>query len=262
MGRRSRKRKSFSNILTCLILMIMTLSALPLTGLFFARADTYNSNSEGSIRAVLTSQPDSSGNDTIYTDVYMKLYPVGSVKEENGMPVFSLDSRFAGSGIKMETLTTADKWSKAARTLAGMAETSGIEEIEDLSDGQGVIDYGRMEKGVYLLVQSSAQDRITISPSLFTVPMQEDGRWVYDVTVYPKFQSVHQNDPEPTEKIIQTVTPTNQTDIQSSTISRTVSGTFVKAVKTGDNTPIMMWMVILFVATAAVGFVIARKKKK
>ena len=33
-------------------------------------------------------------------------------------------------------------------------------------------------------------------------------------------------------------------------------------VKTGDNTPIMMWMVVLFVAAAAVGFVITHKKKK
>ena len=89
MGRRSRKRKPFSNILTCLILMIMALSALPLTGLVFARADTYNSNSEGSIRAVLTSQPDSSGNDTIYTDVYMNAgiftgFPFCRIRDKNG----------------------------------------------------------------------------------------------------------------------------------------------------------------------------------
>ena len=33
-------------------------------------------------------------------------------------------------------------------------------------------------------------------------------------------------------------------------------------VKTGDNTPIVMWIVVLAVAAAAVGFVIVRKKKK
>lgn len=33
-------------------------------------------------------------------------------------------------------------------------------------------------------------------------------------------------------------------------------------VKTGDNTPIVMWIVVLAVAAAVVGFVVVRKKKK
>lgn len=40
------------------------------------------------------------------------------------------------------------------------------------------------------------------------------------------------------------------------------TSTTPKKVKTGDNTPIVMWMVVLFVAAAAVGFVIGRKRKK
>lgn len=35
-----------------------------------------------------------------------------------------------------------------------------------------------------------------------------------------------------------------------------------KKVRTGDNTPIVMWMVVLFVAAAVVGFVITRRRKK
>lgn len=187
MKRRSRKRNLFSNILAFLMLMVMVLLALPITGLNFASADTYISGRQGSIQTILMSQPDANGNQTPYTGINMKLYQVGTASENNGVVSFILDSRFASSGIKMEALTTADKWAAAAQTLAGMAGSSGLNAIEGTSDAQGQIFFNNLEQGVYLLVQSSAQDHIIISPSLFTMPLQENGQWIYDIKTYPKF---------------------------------------------------------------------------
>lgn len=187
MKRRSRKRKLFSNILAFLMLMAVILSALPLTGLNLARADTYISGRGGSIQAILMSGPEGSAKNTYYAGVSMKLYQVGTVNESNGTVSFTLDSRFASSGIKIESLTTADQWASAARTLAGIAGSSGVNSIEGTSDAQGQIFFDNLVQGVYLLVQSSAQDRIIISPALLTVPLQENGQWIYDVKTYPKF---------------------------------------------------------------------------
>lgn len=177
----------FRNILTSLMLMAVLISALPITGLTFARADTYISNRQGSIQAILMSQADSSGKQTPYPGISMKLYQVGTASESNGSVSFNLDSRFAGSGITMDSLTTADKWAAAAQTLAGLSGSSGINAIEGTSDAQGQILFNNLEQGVYLLVQSSGQEQLIISPSLLTVPLQENGQWIYDVKTYPKF---------------------------------------------------------------------------
>lgn len=177
----------FRNILTSLMLMAVLISALPITGLTFVRADTYISNRQGSIQAILMSQADSSGKQTPYPGISMKLYQIGNASENNGNVNFTLDSRFAGSGITMDSLTTADKWAAAAQTLAGLAGSSGINAIEGTSDAQGQILFNNLEQGVYLLVQNSGQDRLIISPSLLTVPLQENGQWIYDVKTYPKF---------------------------------------------------------------------------
>ena len=99
MKRRSRKRKLFSNILAFLMLIAVILSALPLTGLNLTRADTYISGRGGSIQAILMSGPEGSAKNTYYAGVSMKLYQVGTVNESNGTVSFTLDSRFASSGI-------------------------------------------------------------------------------------------------------------------------------------------------------------------
>ena len=187
MKRRSRKRNLFRNILISLMLIAVSLSVLRITGLTFVRADTYISGRQGSIQVILMSQADSSGKQTPYPGISMKLYQVGTASENNGNVSFTLDSRFAGSGITMDSLTTADKWAVAARTLASLASSSGINAIEGTSDAQGQIFFNNLSQGVYLLVQSSSQDRIIISPSLLTVPLQENGQWIYDVKTYPKF---------------------------------------------------------------------------
>lgn len=209
MKRKSRKR--FSSILVFLMLVAVMLSALPLTGLNFARADTYISGRAGSIQAILMSQPDSSGKQTPYSGVSMKLYQVGSASENNETVNFTLDSRFAGSGIKIDTLATADQWAAAARTLAGMAGSSGVNSIEGTSDAQGQIFFNNLEQGVYLLVQSSAQGRIIISPSLLTVPLQENGQWIYDVKAYPKFTPDHAKTDISVTKRLYSVTEDSQT---------------------------------------------------
>lgn len=187
MKRRSGKRNLFGNILAFLMLMAVILSALPLTGLNLARADTYISGRNGSIQAILMSGSEGSVQNTYYAGVSMKLYQVGTAKESNGTVNFILDSRFANSGIKIESLATADQWASAARTLEGMAGSSGVNSIVGTSDAQGQIFFDNLVQGVYLLVQSSAQDRIIISPILLTVPLQENGQWIYDVKTYPKF---------------------------------------------------------------------------
>ena len=66
------------------------------------------------------------------------------------------------------------------------------------------------------------------------------------------------NTPTPTPQTTPSITPGTTPGI---TPGITPPGSR-HSVKTGDNTNIVIWFVVLFVAAAAVGFVIARKRKK
>lgn len=77
------------------------------------------------------------------------------------------------------------------------------------------------------------------------------------VTQTPTPTPTPEETPTPTPEITPGVTPGITPGAPGETPPTTS-----QRVRTGDNTPIVMWMVILFVAAAAVGFVIARKKKK
>lgn len=235
-----------------LLLLVFTLS-----GPASVQADTYHADQTGSIQAVLASQPDSKGRHISYSDVSMKLYQVGTVSSKNGMAVFNLDSRFASSGIKMETLTTADQWASAATTLAQLLQTdqTRITGMEATSDAQAELSYSNLTQGIYLLVQNSAQNRITISPSLHTIPMQEDGQWIYDLKVYPKFNrtDIRTDTSTETSTIIKTGSSTART-LYSANTARTV--------KTGDPTSFVSWILILTAAGAVSAIVYKIKRKR
>lgn len=83
----------------------------------------------------------------------------------------------------------------------------------------------------------------------------------YEVGGEGNIEFVDSDDNEKTITITNTVITTTPGVTPGVTPGGSTSTT-PKKVKTGDNTQIVMWMVVLFVAAAAVGFVIGRKRKK
>lgn len=249
---REKARNRIGKISLFLPLLLLI---LPLLSPAFVHADTYNADQNGSIQAVLVSQPDSKGKNISYTDVSMKLYRVGIVSEQNGTAVFTLDSRFASSGIKMETLVTAEQWASAASTLAQFLQAGKIQitGIEAISNAQAELSYSNLTQGIYLLVQNSAQNRITIAPSLHTIPMQEDGRWIYDLKVYPKFNRINIR----TDTNIET-----NTIIKTGTAKTLYSTNTARTVKTGDTTSLISWILLLAAALAVLAIVYKIRRKR
>lgn len=179
MKRKNKNR--IRNMLMYLILAVLLVSGIGERGQVMEVAAA----GSGSIMLTL-SQTDKDGNKTVYPNIGMKLYKVGSMKGDGTMR-FVTDSGFSSSGIDFNAITTADGWASAASALAGLADKSGVTPGTGVSDARGQLYFDGLAEGVYLVIQSSGEDQITVSPMILTVPFWENDRWNYQVNAYPKF---------------------------------------------------------------------------
>ncbi|MCD8007709.1 MAG: peptidase, partial [Clostridiales bacterium] len=83
----------------------------------------------------------------------------------------------------------------------------------------GTVSFGGLELGLYLVVQTTESDNYeTISPFVVTVPLEEDGVWVYDVDASPKVGAVTPVEPEEDE-------PDESTTTTTTTVTKTLPQT-------------------------------------
>lgn len=152
-----------------------------------------------------------------------------------------------GSEVKVETLE-----------LKQNDKVSLVFQSTDIADKDKVFKYRVFE---------SDKDGKAVDKATFGYKVSGEGNLTFDgekeltVTIT---NTVTTTTPTPTP------TPTQTPEITPGTTPGTTPGvtpgitptTSRHSVKTGDKTNIIIWFVVLFVAAAAVGFVIARKKKK
>ena len=152
-----------------------------------------------------------------------------------------------------------------ANILANAVGNSEIAFQEAVSNANGVATFGNLDLGMYLIVKSVGNSKIKISPILLSLPYMEDAdTWLYDVDAYPKIETSKNNDdpsPEGNPKMQKSVTSSYTTPARSTVYTTTTSST-ASSVKTGDDTPIAVWIGALAVAAVAIGVVILRKKNK
>ena len=105
--------------------------------------------------------------------------------------VAEVKSDFAECGIPAEEPESAE----LARELARMAGEKGLTGTTAAVDAGGRAKFEDLELGLYLVVQNEAAEGFKkINPFLVSVPLQEEGRYIYDVDTAPK------NLPEPETK--------------------------------------------------------------
>ncbi len=80
-----------------------------------------------------------------------------------------------------------------AQMLADYVHEHGLKGIQSTTNSQGEAVFTKQEAGMYLLVQekqATLQDSIYSSaPSLFSVPLQMDGKEQWEVVIEPKFEN-------------------------------------------------------------------------
>lgn len=135
----------------------------------------------GSITAEMTYEGEAVGGGSL------TIYRVGDVSEDDGNYSFTLTEEFAASGVSLDNISDAS----VAGSLADYAGTEGligtVAEIED--NGRVTVD--SLPIGLYLVVQNEAADGYeAVSPFLVSVPMYENGTYVYNVNAEPKMEAL------------------------------------------------------------------------
>ncbi|WP_350269965.1 SpaH/EbpB family LPXTG-anchored major pilin [Brevibacterium sp. CBA3109] len=125
-----------------------------------------------------------------------------------------LGKPLAGAGFTVEQvtekggqaidLTTPEGWDAISGLQASDITDGGFttaDKATKTTDGNGLATFGGLPLGLYLVTESSppANATSTTAPFLVTLPLSQDnGKWIYDVNVYPK-NSV--NDTTPTKTV-------------------------------------------------------------
>ena len=259
MSRKKTKKNGIKRFLVFLTVLSMLFGIIQTVSAGF-----YESDRKGSF--TLTLREDEKGTEQkVFPGIGMRIYKVGSVKNNSGAISFVIDSALQSTGVNFDNLTTADASVKAANVLADAVKDSEIAFQEAVSNANGVATFGNLDLGMYLIVKSVGNSKIKISPILLSLPYMEDAdTWLYDVDAYPKIETSKNNDdpsPEGNPKMQKSVTSSYTTPARSTVHTTTTSST-ASAVKTGDDTPIAVWIGALAVAAVAIGAMILRKKKK
>lgn len=124
----------------------------------------------------------------------LTLYHVASLKNEKGDFKYVYSGDFASCGLELNDVSSPEFASK----LASFAEKNSVKGSERGIDANGKVSFKGLEAGLYLAVQkTSAEGYDKIKPFVITLPLLQDGEWVYDVDATPKTDT--DKDTEPSE---------------------------------------------------------------
>lgn len=199
------------------------------------------------------------------------LYRVGAVAEDDGNYSFVLTGEFADCGISLDDIQSA----RLAKDLAAHAKGHALVGATQKIDGNGSVSFRDLEPGLYLFVQSKAPEGYhKADPFLVSVPMMEDGSYVYDVDASPKVELEKKSDePEIPETPVNPETPTTPTTPKTPVTGAVLPGgpepsvsqpipTVPVLPQTGQlNWPIPV-LVVLGLCLFSIGWVLRTGKKK
>lgn len=126
----------------------------------------------------------------------LTLYRVAKVQKDNANLSFVYTNGFEDCGVELGDLSEGELAGRLAEKIAATAESTTVE-ISDL----GAAEFGDLEVGLYLVVQTTAAENYNvINPFLVSVPIQENGKYVYDVDALPKVGTATQKTPDTPDK--------------------------------------------------------------
>lgn len=128
----------------------------------------------------------------------LTLYRVGEISEDDGNYSFVLAEHFRASGAALEDVSS----SALAESLAEYAAANGLTGTAAEIGGDGTATVADLPLGLYLVVQTEAAEGYeAVEPFLVSVPMYEDGTYLYDVDATPKMSLLQEKEPEPTASV-------------------------------------------------------------
>lgn len=158
------------------VLLLAALMTFAANSIVYAH-DVPDLTREGSVTVSMTygGRPVSGGT--------LTMYRAGDVAENDGDYSFSLSAAFAGSQASLENIQS----DRLAEQLADYARENSVSGVTANIGSTGKAVFRNVTPGLYLLVQqSAAEGYLAADPFLVSVPMTENGTYIYDVDASPK----------------------------------------------------------------------------
>ncbi|WP_296835773.1 SpaA isopeptide-forming pilin-related protein [Marvinbryantia sp.] len=194
----------------------------------------------------------------------LTLYRVAAAKVKNGADYyFELTESFAESGERLVTLDA-----KLAERFSAYVKVKELKGDKQTADASGKVVFQNLDTGLYLLVQEdAAPGYYPVNPFLVTLPLRQDGEYIYEVDATPKMELTKKPEPptEP-ETPAETEPPTEPSKTPGTEKPpATPPGKSDKPgnpVSTGDNTRVFFWSILAAGSLLAIAAIIILTKKR
>lgn len=120
----------------------------------------------------------------VYQAGYIEIY-----KDGDGNTRFGLrkTENFNSFGEELDNVQSAELAQELAEEMAQFVQQQNLYADYSAHNEAGNVVFGQLPAGLYLIIQSEASDGYeAMSPSLVSIPMPEDGAYVYNVNVHGK----------------------------------------------------------------------------
>lgn len=125
-------------------------------------------------------------------DGKLTIYQVAKVQEDDGNYSLVLTDAFAKSGVSLDIDNMdASALAKTAKDLSSYVTKEKLSGEILTINNEGTVTARDLALGLYLVVQTKAAEGYNaVSPFLVSVPMNEDGHYIYAVDATPKLEQI------------------------------------------------------------------------
>lgn len=146
------------------------------------------------------------------------LYKVAELYLDDGNMAYTLTSAFSGWTSDLDVTDTG-----LAAELEAYVKKNSISGTTVSVGKDGKISFNSLGLGLYLIVQTTEPENYkTIRPFVVTVPLEEDGVWVYEVDASPKVGAVTPIKPDTPPEKTRTTKPSTSTTSTTTTAMATI----------------------------------------
>ena len=138
----------------------------------------------------------------------LTLYRVASVSKNGADMSFTYVNGFENCGIALDNVSESALASRLAEKV-----TQNAQAVTKTVNDSGIAVFGDLKAGLYLIVQKQAAEGYdAIQPFLVTVPIMENGQYVYDVDAHPKAGTSSRKTTQtpPTQEVLSALPQTGQ----------------------------------------------------
>ncbi len=193
-GGENYMRKNKAGIFLCVIAVV---AMLGITGMKTYAAETPDMEKKGSVHLTMQLDGEAVPGGTL------TLYRAGMIEEDDGNYSFVPEEAFRdwgdsfwegnssgeGDSFGKGDFFGKEDYVRLAESLAEYVREQGLAGITNEIGQDGIVSFTVLEPGLYLLVQDVAAEGYNkAAPFLVSVPMTENGSYIYDVDASPKVE--------------------------------------------------------------------------